>query len=102
MDGKHNKFCYENLTRKVKLKLFAAILSILNSSTKETETIDFENIQGIVKNINVNSNKALLKSKSKYIFSNIVCKKAKNYGFDFNKNSDEKSRNHAVFYSLYF
>ena len=30
-NGKHDKFCYDNLTRKVKSKLFEAILNILNS-----------------------------------------------------------------------
>ena len=105
MGGKHNKFCNDNLTRKLKSKLFGGILSLLNSSTKGTEINDLQNNlqkkisskpfflkidQEIIKDINVNSNKNLLKCKLKYIFSNNVCKKVGNYGLDFNKKLIEK------------
>lgn len=33
-NGNHNKFCYDNMTRKLKSKFFPLILNILNSSLK--------------------------------------------------------------------
>lgn len=104
MGGKHSKFCYDNMTRKLKSKLFDAILTVLNSSIKETEKSESQNnleknnnkpfflkiTQDIIKDINANSNQNLLKSQLKDIFSNNVCKKVENYGFDFNKKLIEK------------
>ena len=35
--GKHNKYCYDNVTRKLKTKLFESILNYLNSSLEKVE-----------------------------------------------------------------
>lgn len=103
MGGKHNKFCYDNMTRKLKSRLFAAILSVLNLSIKGIETNNSLNNsekiywpfflkinQDIIKDINVMSNQNLLKSKLKDILSNDICKKVKKYGIDFNRKLIEK------------
>ena len=103
--GKHDKFCYDNVTRKLKTKLFESILNFLNSSL---EKVEIENTrkyskkkvyskpiflkinQEIIKDINVDNNNKLLKSTIKEIFSTDVSKKLENYGLDHNKKVIEK------------
>ena len=99
--GKHNKFSNDNMTRKLKSKLFEAILKILNDSfspvifeTSKNNLNKIYNIkpfflkikQDIIKNINVNNNLKLLNSKLKDIFSNEVSKKVASFGLNYNKN----------------
>ena len=103
--GKHNKFSYDNVTRKLKTKLFESILSFLNSSLvpvqienpkKYSKKILYSKPfflkinQEIIKDINVDNNKKLLKSTLKEIFSNDVSKKVENYGLDYNRKLIEK------------
>lgn len=98
--GKHNKFSNDNMTRKLKSKLFDAILKILNKSfassifeTSKNNLNKINNIkpfflkikQEIIKNINVNNNLTLLNSKLKDIFSNEVSKKVTSFGINYNK-----------------
>ena len=103
--GKHNKFCYDNVTRKFKTKFFESLLSYLNSST---EKIEIENTkkfskkkvyskpiflkinQEIIKNINVDFNQKLLKSTIKEIFSNNISTKMQNYRPDHNEKEIKK------------
>ena len=105
-DGKHDKYSPDNLTRKLKSKLFASILFILNTSIEAIQTIKTVNffsnkifysrptflkvVQNIIKNINVDFNKNLLKSKLKDIFSHNISKKYKTYDSDLNKKLIEK------------
>ena len=89
------------MTRKLKSKLFDAILKILNGSfdpaifvTKNNLNKLYSNIkpfflkikQDIIKNINVNNNLKLLNSKLKDIFSNEVSEKFASFGINYNKN----------------
>ena len=103
--GKHDKYSYDNVTRKIKTKLFEAILVILNLSIKP---IQIENPkkyskkilyskdfflkidQEIIKDINVENNKKLLRTQLRDIFSNNVSKKVEKYGLDYNKKLVEK------------
>lgn len=104
-EKKHDKFSYDNLTRKVKSKLFDSISSFLNSSLEKVQKENpkkyskkilyskpfFLKIdQQIIKDINVETNQKLLKSQLKEIFSNNVSKKCENYGLDYNKKLVEK------------
>ena len=103
--GKHNKFCYDNVTRKLKTKLFESILNFLNASLEKVEVentrkyskkklyskpIFLKINQDIIKDINVDNNNKLLKSTIKEIFSTEVSKKMENYGLDHNKKVIEK------------
>lgn len=103
--GKHNKYSYDNVTRKLKTKLFESILSFLNSSLvpvqienpkKYSKKILYSKpfflkiSQEIIKDINVENNKKLLKSTLKEIFSNNVSIKFGNYGLDYNRKLIEK------------
>ena len=103
--GKHDKYYYDNVTRKLKTKLFEAILVILNASFKKVQIENpkkyskkilyakdfFLKInQEIIKDINVENNKILLKTQLKDIFSNKVSKKYERYGLDYNKKLVEK------------
>ena len=103
--GKHDKYYYDNVTRKLKTKLFEAILVILNASFKKVQIENpkkyskkilyakdfFLKInQEIIKDINVEKNKILLKTQLKDIFSNKVSKKYERYGLDYNKKLVEK------------
>ena len=105
LNGKHDKFAYDNVTRKVKAKLFESILSILNSSTeiepienpkktsKKKDTVKpffFKIDQKIIKETKVEDNQLLFKSQLKEIFSNDVSKKFENYGLDYNRKLIEK------------
>ena len=98
LNGKHDKFSYDNVTRKVKTKLFDSILSFLNSSMKEVTIENPKNQkkknikpfflkieQKIIKENKVEDNKLLFKNKLKDIFSNDVSKKVESYGLDYNK-----------------
>ena len=81
--GKHNKFCYDNVTRKLKTKLFESILNFLNASLEKVEVentrkyskkkiyskpIFLKINQDIIKDINVDNNNKLLKSTLKEIY----------------------------------
>lgn len=105
MGGKHNKYCYDNVTRKLKTKLFESILNYLNSSLEKVEIENTKKYskkklyskpfflkinQDIIKDINVDNNNKLLKSTLKEIFSTNVSKKMENYGLDHNKNVIDK------------
>ena len=103
--GKHDKFCYDNVTRKAKTKFFDAILSFVNSSIEPIEIENpkkyskkklyskpffLKNNQNIIKNINVVDNKKLLNSKLRDIFSEDISSKLSNYGLDYNRKLIEK------------
>ena len=98
--GKHDKFCKDNIVRKVKTNLFEIILFFINSSITRIEKenknknskkkyfykpylvkID----QEIIKTINVGENLQLINSKLKDIFSNKTSKKYVSLGLDKNK-----------------
>ena len=97
LGGKHNKFSLDNIARKIKSKLFEYILLLINSSIKIEIKENEENElkcskfllkidQEVIKDINTNNNKMLLKTKLKDIFYlNNVSKKYINYGLDYNK-----------------
>lgn len=110
----HTKFAFDNLVRKIKSKLFGALLIILNKSLEkdpkpnskqdskekkgEVKTECFLKIdQKITLQTNVEENKKLLESKLRDIFSEKVSTKAKNYSklykLDYNKNFIEKIKN---------
>ena len=104
----HTKFAFDNLVRKIKSKLFGALLIILNKSLEkdpkpnsnqdskekkgEVKTECFLKIdQKIILQTNIEENKKLLDSKLRDIFSEKVSTKAMNYSkqykLDYNKNS---------------
>ena len=86
IESKHNKFSSDNIVRKIKAKLFDSILFLLNSSLKQNSKKMFLKIeQKIIKDINVNNNKILLKTKLKDIFSKNISEKLINYGLDYNR-----------------
>lgn len=91
-NGKHDKYCYDNLTRKVKPKLFESIRNILNLSLskKGYPKTFLKIIQSLILNTNTEFNRDLLKSKLKDIFSNEVYSKVKNYDKNHNKNLIEE------------
>ena len=105
LNGKHDKFAYDNVTRKVKTKLFDSILVVVNASTEEVVVENpkknskkqkivkpfFVKIdQKIIKETKVEDNQQLFKTKLKDIFSNDVSKKYENLGLDYNKNLIQK------------
>lgn len=105
MGGKHNKFSYDNVTRKFKTKFFDSLLVFINASLipvqienpkKYSKKILYNKPfflkidQEIIKDINVENNQNLLKTKLKDIFSNNVSKKVESYGLDYNKKLIEK------------
>lgn len=104
----HDKFSYDNLTRKLKVKLFEAILFIINSSIKDSHIkIGNKNVfsknnillkleNEVVINTNVIFNKDLLKSQLKDIFSNNISLKYLNYGLDYNKKLIQKIYNENI------
>ena len=69
--GNHNKYSPDNLIRKMKSKLFSALLFIINSSQKGKSTL-FKLKQEIIKDTGILNNRSLLKSKLKYVFANEV------------------------------
>ena len=83
-NGKHDKSCYDNLTRRVKSKVFSAILNFLNSSLRKKFFLQIE--KNIKLNTNTEFNQDLLNSKLKDIFSNEIYSKVKKYEKDYNKN----------------
>jgi len=110
----HTKFAFDNLVRKIKSKLFGALLIILNKSLEKDQNPnskqDSKEKKGEVKTecflkpdqkiiiqTNVEENKKLLDSKLRDIFSQKVSTKAKNYSkqyqLDYNKNFIEKIKN---------
>lgn len=103
--GKHDKFCSDNIMRKIKTNLFEVLLTFINASLKEKSIECFEkNIkktisitpflvkpeQEIIRNINIKPNLELLDSKLEIIFSNKISKKIKNFGPDKNKKTIEE------------
>ena len=99
-NGKHDKFCHDNIVRKVKTKLFEIILFFINLSIipiekenqkKNSKKKEFYKPllvkidQEIIKTINVEDNLELLESKLKDIFSNKTSLKYKHHGLDRNK-----------------
>ena len=85
---KHDKFCYDNLTRKVKSKLFWVILNFLNSSLskKFSSKYFFLKIrQNIILDTNTIFNRELLNSTLKDIYSNKIYTKVSNYEEAHNK-----------------
>lgn len=92
-NGKHDKFCYDNLTRRVKPKLFSSILNILNSSINKKlnpKAYFLKIVQKINYDTNTEFNRNLLKYKLKDIFSNKIYAKVKHYKLEHNKNLIDK------------
>lgn len=104
-NGTHNKYSYDNVTRKLKTKIFEVLLLFLNSSLVPIEIENPKKFskkklyskpfflkinQDIIKDINVEMNQKLIKSKLKDIFSCEVSKKVESYGKDYNKKLIEK------------
>ena len=95
--GAHDKYSEDNLVRKLKTKLFEAILNYLNFSFNNFHILNSKNIlickkrfflkikQEIIKNINVNFNLSLFNSKLKDIFSNDISKKIKRFNKNHNR-----------------
>lgn len=98
--GKHDKFCYDNVTRKAKTKFFDAILSFVNASIEPIQIKNpkkyskkklyskpflLKTNQNIIKTINVVDNQKLLNSKLRDIFSEDISSKLSNYGLDYNR-----------------
>ena len=86
INGKHNKFAYDNMTRKLKVHLFESIKVILNESLREDEVENpkknskkrivrgpfFVKInQKIIRETSVKKNFLLLEAKIKDIFMNV-------------------------------
>lgn len=101
----HNKYSKDNMTRKLKSKLFASIIFILNNSLKEDKKKDnhkkarkynyskyflLKVNKEITTDIGVIKNRQLLSSKLKDIFSSDVNQKYKKFGLDYNKKFIEK------------
>jgi hypothetical protein len=99
-NGKHDKFCKDNIVRKVKTNLFEIILFFINFSItpieKENKNKNSKKKiiykpflvkidQEIIKTINVEENLKLINSKLKDIFSNKTSKKYVSLGLDKNK-----------------
>ena len=95
--GKHDKFSYDNMTRKFKNKFINSLISYTNSQIKP---IEIENAkkkkksvkmfllkinQKIVKDINVITNQRLLNTKLIDLFSDDISTKMVNYGPDYNR-----------------
>ena len=94
INGKHNKFAYDNMTRKLKVHLFESIKVLLNASLREDEVENpkknskkrivsgpfFVKIkQEIIRVTTVEDNNTLLKIPIKDIFSKEVSLKYKKY-----------------------
>lgn len=116
-EGTHTKDKFDNILRKIKSKLFEAILKILNKSLEENKKAKNETPnkkgqkqkkgevkeecflklkQSITIDTNISSNKKLLETPLREIFSQEVSEKMKNYskdGLDYNKNFIEKIKN---------
>ena len=95
--GKHDKFSYDNMTRKFKNKFINSLISYTNG---QIEPIEIENAkkkikkvkmfllkinQKIVKDINVVTNQRLLNTKLIDLFSDDISTKMVNYGPDYNR-----------------
>lgn len=116
-EGTHTKDKFDNILRKIKSKLFEAILKILNKSLEENKKAKNETPnkkaqkqkkgevkeecflklkQSITIDTNISSNKKLLETPLREIFSQEVSEKMKNYskdGLNYNKNFIEKIKN---------
>ena len=96
-EGVHDKYSDDNLTLKLKVKLFEAILNYINNNFKEIPFINNKNIliykkpflvkikQKIIKNINVKFSKDLFNSKLKDIFSFDISQKIKKLKPSYNR-----------------
>ena len=92
--GKHNKFSKDNLIRKIKSRLLAAILSYINSLLKtfylQNEIKSVVLLQKVdqkyIRDTSINFNKKLINLKIKDIFSDDISLKYKALGRNFNKN----------------
>lgn len=102
---RHDKYYKDNMTRKLKSKLFSSILTILNNSLKENQIKNnYKKLKKynyskefllkvnkeITTEIGVIKNRKLLYSKIKDIFSSDVNHKYKKFGLDYNKKFIEK------------
>ena len=115
LDENHTKNAFDNIVRKIKSKLFGAIIIILNKSLEEKKKIEenkkekkekkekkgelkhecfLKPEQQIILQTNVKENLELLDMKLREIFSKKVSEKVKNfskeYQLDYNKNFIEK------------
>ena len=94
INGKHNKFAYDNMTRKLKTHLFESILVLLNASLREDEVKNHKKnskkrivigpffvkiTQKIIRETTVKHNQKLLSKQIRVIFSNKVSKRYKKY-----------------------
>ena len=109
----HTKHSFDNISRKIRGKIFGAILVILNKAFNEDKEIDLDDPlfprgkqrkrkipvqnlsflqieQEIIIKTNVEENVNLLDKTLKEIFSANVSKKVKNYGLDYNKKLIQK------------
>ena len=96
-EGVHDKYSDDNLTLKLKVKLFEAILNYINNNFKEIPSINNKNIlvcekpflvkikQKVIKNINVKYSQDLFNSKLKDIFSLDISKKIKKLKPSYNR-----------------
>ena len=98
--GKHNKFWEDNMTRKLKTKLFDSVLYFVNSSIKpvqiqnpntHSKKIKYSKLffmkinQKTIKDTSVLKNRALLNKKLKDIFSEDISLKMESYGLGYNR-----------------
>lgn len=112
LDENHTKNAFDNIVRKIKSKLFGAIIIILNKSLEEKKKIEenkkekkekkgeiknecfLKPEQQIILQTNVKENLELLDMKLREIFSKKVSEKVKNFSkehqLDYNKNFIEK------------
>ena len=112
LDENHTKNAFDNIVRKIKSKLFGAIIIILNKSLEEKKKVEenkkekkekkgelkhecfLKPEQQIILQTNVKENLELLDMKLREIFSKKVSEKVKNfskeYQLDYNKNFIEK------------
>lgn len=112
MAGKHNKFSYDNMVRKLKSKFFEALLKFINESMIE-EPDENDKFNGKKKkaykpfllkleknvniSINVKFNQKLINTKIREIFSNnIYDRGVSKYGKDYNKNKITKIYNEKI------
>lgn len=109
-DENHTKYAFDNIVRKIKSKLFGAIIIILNKSLEEKKKVEkkekkekkgeiknecfLKPEQQIILQTNVKENLELLDMKLREIFSKKVSEKVKNFSkehqLDYNKNFIEK------------
>ena len=116
LDENHTKNAFDNIVRKIKSKLFGAIIIILNKSLEEKKNLEEKKIkkkenqkekkgeiknecflkpeQSIILQTNVKENLELLDMKLREIFSKNVSQKVKNFSkehqLNYNKNFIEK------------